>query len=290
MPQMDGLQVLDRINADPKLSGVPVVMLSALDEIAGVARCLDKGAADYLTKPVDPVLLRARVGSTLHVRRLRADLRQAEQELEASFHVTRQLAQSIVSPSVAPRLDRGELPGSAYYPEVTALVVKIEGMDALAARLPGDVLKAVAAVQDLFEGCCRMKGVVLSRTTDRTLTAIVGAPAWEERHARTATELAVDLQKALTNPTSAAASLRMRFGLHTSALMTGVAGGDKWVFGLWGEAVSLAEAIASSSPIGEITLSSSACAQLGRDYPLGNPTVLDLPGRGQVPTRRLQVQ
>jgi adenylate cyclase len=288
MPQMDGLQVLDRINSDARLSDVPVIMLSALDEIAGVARCLARGAADYLTKPVDPVLLRARVRSTLHIRRLREDLRHAEQELEAGHEVARHLAQSIVPASVAPRLERGEVPGCTHYPEVTALVVKIEGMDALAERAPADALKAIASVHELFESGCRDKNIVLSRMTDRTLTAVAGAPTWNERHACAAADLAIALQSAFATKSIAAASLRVRCGIHTSALTTGVVGGERLVLGLWGDAVSLAEALASSAQIGEIRVSNSAYSQLSSDYAVGNSNVLDLPGRGQVPTRCLQ--
>lgn len=289
MPEMDGLQVLDRINSDARLSGVPVVMLSALDEIAGVARCLERGAADYLTKPVDPVLLRARVRSTLNIRRLREDLRHAEQELESGYQVARRLAQSIVPVSVAPRLEHGEMPACTHYPEVTALVVKIEGMDALAERVPADALKAIASVHELFERGCRDKSIGLSRMTDRTLTAVAGAPTWDERHTRSAADLAIAMQTAIATQAISAASLRVRCGIHTSALTTGVVGGERLVLGLWGDAVSLAEALATSASIGEIRVSNSACAQLGSDYAFGSQTVVDVPGRGRVPTRCLQV-
>jgi len=71
MPGMNGYQVLERMKSDPALSEIPVIMVSGLNEIASVVRCIEMGAADYLTKPFDPVLLRARVGACLEKKQLR---------------------------------------------------------------------------------------------------------------------------------------------------------------------------------------------------------------------------
>ncbi|HYL00347.1 MAG TPA: response regulator [Steroidobacteraceae bacterium] len=71
MPQMSGYEVLQRLTADEALREIPVVMISALDEMDSVVRCIELGAQDYLPKPFDPVLLRARIGACLEKKRLR---------------------------------------------------------------------------------------------------------------------------------------------------------------------------------------------------------------------------
>ncbi|MBY0460701.1 MAG: response regulator [Gemmataceae bacterium] len=71
MPGVDGYEVLRALKADPATRDLPVLMVSAVDEPAGVARCIELGADDYLHKPYDPVLLQARVGACLDRRRLR---------------------------------------------------------------------------------------------------------------------------------------------------------------------------------------------------------------------------
>jgi two-component system, cell cycle response regulator len=71
MPGRDGYEVLRAVKADPKLRDIPVVMISAVDELESVARCIELGAEDFLPKPFDPVLLRARVGASLEKKRLR---------------------------------------------------------------------------------------------------------------------------------------------------------------------------------------------------------------------------
>jgi len=71
MPEMNGHEVLRRLKADARLRDIPVIMISALDETETVVRCIEMGAEDYLPKPFDPVLLRARIGACLEKKRLR---------------------------------------------------------------------------------------------------------------------------------------------------------------------------------------------------------------------------
>jgi sigma-B regulation protein RsbU (phosphoserine phosphatase) len=88
MPEMDGYQVLEDVKADTVLRDIPVIMISALEEVESVIRCVELGAEDYLAKPFNPTLLRARVGASLEKKRLRdevrASLARLEQELEAA--------------------------------------------------------------------------------------------------------------------------------------------------------------------------------------------------------------
>lgn len=71
MPEVDGYEVLRQLKADDALRDIPVLMISAVDEIESVVRCIELGAEDYLPKPFDPVLLRARIGACLEKKRLR---------------------------------------------------------------------------------------------------------------------------------------------------------------------------------------------------------------------------
>ncbi len=87
MPDMDGYQLLQRLKADERLQGVPVLMISALDETASVVRCIEMGAEDYLPKPFDPVILRARIGACLEKKRLR-DLQAFHLKELAQWNVT----------------------------------------------------------------------------------------------------------------------------------------------------------------------------------------------------------
>jgi adenylate cyclase len=82
MPEMNGYQVLEHLKADASLRDIPVIVLSALDEIGSVVRCVELGAEDYLPKPFDPTLLRARIGACLEKKRLRDQEVQLRNELK----------------------------------------------------------------------------------------------------------------------------------------------------------------------------------------------------------------
>jgi class 3 adenylate cyclase len=82
MPEMNGYQVLEQLKSDSSLRAIPVIVLSALDEIGSVVRCIELGAEDYLPKPFDPVLLRARIGACLEKKHLRDQEVRLRNELE----------------------------------------------------------------------------------------------------------------------------------------------------------------------------------------------------------------
>ncbi len=85
MPEMDGIAALKEIKADPHLHEVPVIMVSGLDEVASVVRCIEEGAEDYLTKPLDPIILTARINAWLEKKRLRDAERRRSEELERAL-------------------------------------------------------------------------------------------------------------------------------------------------------------------------------------------------------------
>jgi signal transduction histidine kinase len=91
MPGMDGYQVLERIMGDPELRDIPVIVISAVDEMDSVVRCIEMGAVDYLPKPFNPVLLHARLNASLQKKKVR-DLEKAYLEQEVMLRQSEKLA------------------------------------------------------------------------------------------------------------------------------------------------------------------------------------------------------
>ena len=85
MPEMDGFQVLEQIRRDHALRNIPVIMISANDDIETVVRCIEAGAEDYLQKPFNPVLLRARVQASLDKKRLSDEIIKQLQVIRSVF-------------------------------------------------------------------------------------------------------------------------------------------------------------------------------------------------------------
>jgi adenylate cyclase len=147
MPDLDGYAVLQRLKLDPALRDIPVLMISALDELESVVRCIQLGAEDYLSKPFDPVLLQARIGACLEKKRLHdqekrhlAELGEWNRTLER--RVAEQVAQlerlgrlkRFFSPQLAEAIVSGgaEDPLKTHRREVTVVFLDLRGFTAFA--------------------------------------------------------------------------------------------------------------------------------------------------------------
>ena len=96
MPELDGYQVLEKLRTDGTLERLPVIMISAVTEIESVVRCIEMGATDYLPKPFNTVLLKARVGATLEKKRLRDKERLWAKSMERELEIGRQIQRSFL--------------------------------------------------------------------------------------------------------------------------------------------------------------------------------------------------
>jgi class 3 adenylate cyclase/CheY-like chemotaxis protein len=118
MPDMDGYAVLQRLKADARLRDIPVLMISALDEVASVVRCIELGAEDYLSKPFDPVLLQARIGACLERKRLHdQEVRQRGELAEWNRTLEQRVQQQVAQLERMGRLKR------FFSPQLAELIV-----------------------------------------------------------------------------------------------------------------------------------------------------------------------
>ncbi len=118
MPDLDGYAVLERLKADPALRDIPVLMISALDELDSVVRCIQLGAEDYLGKPFEPVLLQARIGACLEKKRLHdREARQRRELAELNRTLERRVAEQVAQLERLGRLKR------FFSPQLAELIV-----------------------------------------------------------------------------------------------------------------------------------------------------------------------
>ncbi|BBK40752.1 fused response regulator/phosphatase [Allostella vacuolata] len=103
MPNMNGYEVLERLRDENRLADLPVVMISALTEMDSVVRCIELGAEDYLAKPFNPTLLRARLYALLEKKRLRDAVRENLRRLESDLEAARSSQLGMVPAAMDPR-------------------------------------------------------------------------------------------------------------------------------------------------------------------------------------------
>ena len=258
MPDIDGLEVLDRIQQDERLSALPVIMISAIDEIDSVVRCLEMGAADYIPKPFDPVLLRARIGAVLELRQLREQPQRLSQNLLEAETWNQRLAGSILprpwsADAGMPREDLQVLP------DATVLVVELRATPAAA---PDEVLAAVRASAAVFVETAEHYAI-RTLVGGRRFIAFAAAPECVE-HADAIAGLALELAEKLPNAGSAA--LNPGLGLQSGSVALGVAAEEQVLCGLWGDAIDGAERLAASAPQFGVALSATTHGRLTRPF------------------------
>ncbi|MFT4582811.1 MAG: adenylate cyclase [Gammaproteobacteria bacterium] len=180
MPEMDGFEVMERLSADIELRNVPVIVTSSLEGIAHVVRCIELGADDYLHKPVNQVLLKARIDSSLEKKRLRDQ----QQELIKRF-ATSEVAADLEQSGFA--LGGHRLYGTVMFCDIRGFTALVES------QAPEETIELLNAYYALmFESIAAQSGVVNQIIGDG-LMAIFGAPLPLDEPALAASRAALDM-------------------------------------------------------------------------------------------------
>ena len=182
MPVMDGYQVLEQLTSDLHLRDLPVIMTSALEELDSVVRCIEMGAEDYLTKPVNPVLLRARIGASLEKKRLR------DQQ--------RELVRKFATAEVAEDLEASGFSLGGKWVEATAMFSDIRGFTSIAeSQSPTDTIELLNTYYTLMFEAITDQGGVVNQMVGDGLMAIFGAPLPQEDHCEQSVRAALEMME-----------------------------------------------------------------------------------------------
>jgi adenylate cyclase len=173
MPELDGYEVLAELKEDPHLRDIPVIVTSALDEIDSVVRCLEMGAEDYLTKPVNPVLLNARINASLEKKRLRDQQR----ELISKF-ATKEVAEDLLTSGFA--LGGKHVEASAMFCDIRSFTTISES------REPAETIELLNDYYTLMMDAINGEGGIVNQMVGDGLMSIFGAPVPREDHRQAA--------------------------------------------------------------------------------------------------------
>jgi adenylate cyclase len=173
MPELDGYQVLAELKRDPLLRDIPVIMTSSLDELDSVVKCIEMGAEDYLNKPINPVLLNARIGASLEKKRLR----DRQRELISKF-ATKEVADDLLTSGFS--LGGKELDASAMFCDIRSFTTIAEATE------PVETIELLNDYYTLMMDAIGSEGGVVNQIVGDGLMAIFGAPLPREDHRRRA--------------------------------------------------------------------------------------------------------
>ncbi len=266
MPEMDGYQVLQHMQADPKLREIPVIVVSSShDELASVVTCIELGAEDYLPRTFDPMLLRARISSSLEKKRLRDAVVRQMQFIREIFgkYVPDSIASALVE-------NRGNL--APIRTEATIVYTDIAGFTTLAESMPPEQTFRMLNeyMPAVIEPIARYGGVVNGFHGDGVL-AVFNVPVRDAHHADHALQAAIEIQASTGARLFAGLPIVTRLGVNTGEIISGTVGsGNRLSYTVLGDPVNVAARLEELNKVygTRLLVSGNTVDMLQGTYPL----------------------
>jgi len=233
MPEMNGYETLEALRADPKLRDIPVVMMSSVDEVDSVARCIEMGAEDYLFKPVNGVLLRARVASSLEKKRLRDQQR----ELFRKF-ATPEVAEELLATGFA--LGGKHVDASVMFSDIRSFTGLVESLP------PAETIDLLNNYYTLMFDAIGGQGGIVNQMLGDGLMALFGAPLPHADHAERAVRAGLEMLELVAGFDREQAArgkpeIRIGVGIASGQVIAGYTGTERRVtYTCVGDTVNLA--------------------------------------------------
>ncbi len=294
MPEMDGFEVLTRIKSSPELMHLPVIVVSGLDEMQSVVRCIELGAADYLPKPCDPVLLRARISGCLAAKRMHdmkaAYVREIEtlaDQLKVRNHFIKETFGRYLSDAVVAELldSPAGLRFGGEKRTVTMLLADLRGFSPMAERLsPEQVVRVINNFLGAMADVIFAWDGTIDEFIGDSILCFFGAPVARDDDALRAVACSLQMQQAMgqVNRANRAAGLphvEMGIAVHTGDVVVGNIGCEKRAkYGAVGSHVNLAARIEACSVGGQILVSEAALRAAGPDVLTGESIAVQVKG------------
>ena len=287
MPDMNGFEVLTTMHGRDELRNVPVIVITGLQDQEGVVRCIEAGAQDYLVKPLNPVVLRARIRACLERKAWRDREQTYQRELERSYAFIRKVFGRYLSDEVVGRIldEKDGLKLGGGLQRVTIMMTDLRGFTGLSQKLvPVDVVKLLNIyLEEMNAVIARYDGTIDEIIGDAIL-ALFGAPLMREDDAARAVACAVEMQLAMERVNDQARAeglpaLEMGIGLNTGEVVVGNIGSElRSKYAVVGHHVNLTGRIESFTVGGQILASEYTVDAVGDVLERGRRFKVDAKG------------
>jgi class 3 adenylate cyclase len=280
MPEMNGYQVLEHIKSNQDLREIRVIMISAVDELDSVVRCIELGADDYLPKPFNAVLLKARVDACLEKKRLRDQQAAYLSQIDHERQRADDLLHAILPAAAVRELKATNAVAPRRFEDVAVLFCDVVDFTPYCEKhSPEEVLGQLQAWVDANEDIVVRCGLEKIKTIGDAFMATAGLLQPLEEPVLAAVRCGLDMAAAARRLES---GWSVRVGIHIGPVVAGVIGHRQFMFDLWGDTVNTAARIVSQADPGAVVVSDATWRQVkdrcrGRSFGF-----VDLKGKGRV--------
>ncbi len=280
MPNMNGYEVCEHLKADDQTKEIPVIFISALDEVLDKVKAFKVGGVDYITKPFQSEEVLARVENHLKIRALSKALQREQEKSE-------NLLLNILPQAIVEELKQNQRATPTQFEEATFLFADIVGFAPQTCSItPTDVVNLLNQVFSIFDQLAQQHGVEKIRTIGDAYFVAGGLPVVRNDHAEAIAEMALDMQKAIAHfqwPNGEPITLRI--GINTGGpVVAAVIGIKKFAYDIWGNAVNIACRMETQGVAGRIQVTTDTYDRLQDKYEFEERGVITIKGRGEMMT------
>ncbi len=280
MPVMDGIQTLDVLKADPKTKELPVIMLSAVDDMDKVVRCIEMGAEEYLPKPFERVLLQARIGAALEKKRLRDRERMYLEQIEIEKKHSEELLRVILPEEIVTELRDTNTVAPRRYEEVAVMFCDVVGFTPYCeANEPEEVVAYLQGLVESYEDLAGRYKLEKIKTIGDAFMAAAGLLIPLENPVANCVKCALEM---VNDTARIAPEWQVRIGIHVGPVIAGVVGRKKYLFDLWGDTVNTAARVESYGKPGTVHLTREAWSRVERIAEGQSVGMVEIRGKGQM--------
>ncbi|MCF7688077.1 MAG: response regulator [Cephaloticoccus sp.] len=290
MPVMDGFQTLEMMKSNPRTRNIPAIMLTALDDPSRIARCIEAGAEDYVSKPFNPVVLRARISASLEKKRLLDQERAHLAEIQSERAKSDRLLLNVMPRAIADRLKAGENTIVESFAECTVLFVDIVGFSRIASgHTPQRTAQLLNEIFSNFDHITDNLKLEKIKTIGDAYMLVGGVPIVRKDHAHACAEAAfgmLESMRAFNRRNQVNWSVRI--GMNSGPVVAGIIGTRKFSYDLWGQTVNIASRMESHGIPGRIQIPDSTKDLLGGLYEYEPQGLIAIKNAGEIFTYLLR--
>jgi adenylate cyclase len=304
MPEMNGYEVCAKLKSSPKTCSIPVIFLSALDDVSDKVKAFDVGAVDYITKPFQDKEVLARVANQLTIKSQQQLLQEQTKQLEELVgrlqneiqerevaEVALRLAQNksdhlllnILPAAIVENLKKDEGTAVERFDSATVLFADIVDFTSLAARIsPLELVNLLNQIFSKFDQLTEKHGLEKIKTNGDAYMVAGGLPVPRSDHAEAIADMALDMQAAIADfKTDTGEPFKIRIGINTGPVVAGVIGTKKFSYDLWGDTVNVASRMESHGLPGCIQVTTTVYEKLKYRYVFEERGAIALKGKGE---------
>lgn len=283
---VSGFEVLKRIREHSLYYYLPVIVISPLKEIDAVVRCLEMGADDYLLKPFNPVIFKARIEASIEKKILRDKEKLYLIQLKEAKKKSDDLLLNIVPSAIAERLKSGEQIIVERFPSITAIFIDIVNFSNLSDKLtPSELIEMLNTIFSTMDELTDQFGLEKIKTIGDCYMAVAGAPTHNQLHAERVAHFACSvLEKIREMNKGSHLPLQIRIGIHSGSVVAGVIGKKKFAYDLWGKTINLASRMESHGEPDRIHVSEATYQLLKDRFVFEKRGTILVKGVGEMPT------